>query len=812
MVCIAVNSPDNLYVAEHFVVTHNTLQTIKYIVDSHLYPAVIVCPASLKLNWQREFMMHFGKRTEILSSGKAVKLRKEGKRVYIINYDILAKWEKQIIELQPVIITADECHMVKSLQAKRTKVLLRLSKLVEHFIAISGTPMTNHVTELYPILRMVLGDEQIESRREFCDRYSKLELTRWGFKYVGSRRLPELHQRLQKMCMIRRLVKDVLPDLPDYTRQTLPVELPSAARQEYVQMNAAFADWYFEKFPEKSQVQAAVIVTKLGYMKRHVAYWKLPFVYDWIDEFFEDSDKKLVVFGLHRKVIDGIVERYLKRGTLRHPFVVKVDGSVNVENRQIAVDMFQKRPETRLFVGQMRAAGVGLTLTASSNVLFAECDFVPAIHSQAEKRCIVAGSPVLTPYGWVSVERLNVGDLVINCKGESVPIKDVWSKSCRVPLTTISIKGQDPFRVTYDHRILTSTGWKEAHTLLPGDLVMMPKFETATNVLKIPFPDSCRISSTFLNNHGKLQTNGRLIKSKAPDFLEVTDDLLFFFGYYAGDGFSTFSTSRSGVIRFCGDFEKKRKALDRCKLYWESVGFHVGHCRRGRCDEYKVYSAEYALFFNFYFGKGAKNKKLPDFLLHLTSEQSQCVLVGLMSSDGYYRNGRFSYATISSVLASHVARLILNAGYKPCVSRTYNKMNGTINGRRIKGKYPLYIVDYAVKKTTNASKVSRVQTERPVRSNGVYNTMLYDITTDETESFVVGLSVVHNCIRIGQKNFVDCTFIVAQNTIEEHVVDILQRKQNDFNAVIDNGKSEDDFNLLQELILRMRDDKLSKLT
>ncbi|MDR2705665.1 MAG: hypothetical protein LBC02_07795, partial [Planctomycetaceae bacterium] len=732
----------------------------------------------------------------------------------IINYDILAKWEKAIVNLQPAIIVADESHFVKSLQATRTKVLLRLSKIVEHFIAISGTPMTNHVTELYPILRMVLGEDGIESRREFCDRYSKLELTRWGYRYVGSRRLPELHQRLTKMCMIRRLVSDVLPDLPDYTRQTIPIELPDENRREYVQMNAAFADWYFEKFPEKSQVQSAVIMTKLGYMKRHVAYWKLPFVYDWIDDFFEESDKKLVVFGLHRKVIDGIVNRYFKRGSMRNPFVVKVDGSISMDDRQRAVDLFQQRPETRLFVGQMRAAGVGLTLTAASNVLFAECDFVPAVHSQAEKRCVVAGSPILTPNGWVSVENLRVGDLVINCKGESVSVRDVWKKSCRVPLTTISVKGQEPFVVTYNHRILTSDGWKDAHTLLPGDLVVMPKFETSTELLSIPFPDSCRIASTFLNNHGKRQSNGRLIKAKASDFLEVTDDLLFFFGYYAGDGFCSFPINQSGSVHFCGDFEKKKNALDRCREYWENIGFHVGHSRRRRCVEYKVYSAEYARFFELWFGGGAKNKKLPDFLLHLTPRQSQCVLDGLMSSDGYYRNDRFSFATISPVLASHVARLALNAGYKPCLNTVDNsvKEGSLINGNRVISRHLLYLVEYAVKKTTNASKVSQVRTENPVRSNGNYGTMIYDITTDETESFVVGLSVVHNCIRIGQKNHVLCTYIVAQNTIEEHVADILQRKQSEFNSVMDGGKATDDFNLMKELLQRMGEEKFSRLS
>jgi SNF2 family DNA or RNA helicase len=91
-----------------------TIQAIKYVIDSNSYPAVVVCPASLKLNWQREFMMHFGKRADVLSGGKAETLRRDGCRVYIINYDILSKWEKALIELQPKIIVADESHFVKS--------------------------------------------------------------------------------------------------------------------------------------------------------------------------------------------------------------------------------------------------------------------------------------------------------------------------------------------------------------------------------------------------------------------------------------------------------------------------------------------------------------------------------------------------------------------------------------------------------------------------------------------------------------------------------------------------------------------------
>jgi len=199
-----------------------------------------------------------------------------------------------------------------------------------------------------------------------------------------------LHKRLKETCMVRRLLRDVIKDLPDKTRTTIPVSLSKSNMREYVQMNADFEEWLHKNHPEKEISSAAVVLTKLGYMKRKVAEWKLPFVFDWIDNFLEDTDGKLIVFGLHHKILNAIMSRYLK-GSSRYPSAVKIDGTVSLVERQRAVDLFQTRPEVRLFVGQMRASGTGLTLTASHNVLFAECDFVPAVHSQCEGRSLRIG-------------------------------------------------------------------------------------------------------------------------------------------------------------------------------------------------------------------------------------------------------------------------------------------------------------------------------------------------------------------------------------------------------------------------------------
>jgi len=106
---------------------------------------------------------------------------------------------------------------------------------------------------------------------------------------------------------------------------------------------------------------------------------KLNAVFEWIDNFFESSDDKLVVFAHHQFVIEAIYERYKE-------IAVKLTGETSMKDRQKAVDEFQNNPETRLFVGNIQAAGVGLTLTAASTAAFVELAWTPSAHTQAEDR------------------------------------------------------------------------------------------------------------------------------------------------------------------------------------------------------------------------------------------------------------------------------------------------------------------------------------------------------------------------------------------------------------------------------------------
>src|SRR5205814_2290280 len=136
---------------------------------------------------------------------------------------------------------------------------------------------------------------------------------------------------------------------------------------------------------------------------------KIPDVIAHVNDVLE-SGSKVVVFAHHRDVIHAFMGEWGEDA-------VYITGETGMQSRQDAVDRFQSDPECRLFVGNIQAAGVGLTLTASAHVIFAELDWVPGNVTQAEDRCIAQGEPVLTPYGWKPIEEIRVGDQVITRNG-----------------------------------------------------------------------------------------------------------------------------------------------------------------------------------------------------------------------------------------------------------------------------------------------------------------------------------------------------------------------------------------------------------
>lgn len=394
--CIEIDSPSHLYVTGPFVVTHNTICAATYIMETKSFPALVVCPASLKFNWAEEFKKHFGKRVHILSGTNPAKdgpLLRNGEKIYVINYDVLYAWIPTLKLLDPAIIVCDESHYIKTTGTKRTKAVAQIAFNADKFLALTGTPITSSPLELYTTLNMIFKGH-IVSKWEFMDRYAKWYRGRFGIKITGTKNERELNTFLRNRCMIRYKTEDVLPDLPPFIRQTTLLEMTRTQRQEYARLKEDFLTWLTERHPNRKvpRSETSALLTQFGYLKRQVAEWKIPAIIENIQTFLDGNDGKLIVFGLHKKVLHAIYAAFEKKNKKTKPFIVTLDGSTSLPGRASAVKHFQETPETRIFLGQMQAAGVGLTLTASNHSLFSELDFSPIAHEQAERRNLRIGT------------------------------------------------------------------------------------------------------------------------------------------------------------------------------------------------------------------------------------------------------------------------------------------------------------------------------------------------------------------------------------------------------------------------------------
>ena len=355
-----------------------TAQALAYLqLHPELRPVVIVCPASLKYNWRNECEMWLetDDTIEIINGGKPHKLEAD---ITIINYDLISKWNQTIKGIRPQVIIFDESHYVKNQKAARSKTAKDIGISTPHRILLTGTPVLNRPNELWnqlQILDPIAYDDKNFFRWHL--RYTNAIKGEYGWDFSGSSNIDELAENL-KHIMIRRTKDQVLPELPDKRQSSIIV--PITNRKDYRKAESEFFSWVAEQKGIEAARRASRVeqLTKLEYLKQVAATGKLRASIEWISDFFE-SGEKLVVFATHKATIHAIEREF---GNL----AVKIDGSVSVEARQAAVDSFQNDPKVKLFIGNIKAAGVGITLTAASDVLFIELPWTPADVEQAADR------------------------------------------------------------------------------------------------------------------------------------------------------------------------------------------------------------------------------------------------------------------------------------------------------------------------------------------------------------------------------------------------------------------------------------------
>jgi SNF2 family DNA or RNA helicase len=355
-----------------------TVQALAWLqLHPELRPVVIVVPASLKLNWKREAERWMSKPDVQVLSGTDSSQPIVAK-ILIINYDVLDSWVDKLKVFSPKVMITDECHYYKNNQAKRTKAVKKLGKAVDHVIALSGTPIVNRPVEAYNALKLI-DETVVPNFWTYAQKYCGARHNGYGWDFSGATNTEELHEKLVNTIMIRRKKSEVLKDLPEKLRAFVPMELNN--RDTYRNAEVDFINFVrqYKGQAAANRASNAQALAEIEGLKQLAVKGKMNQAIDWIENFLE-VDGKLVVFAIHKFVIDMLMERF---GNV----AVKIDGSVSGVNRDQAVQRFQTDDATRLFVGNIRAAGVGLTLTAANNVVFLELPWTPGELTQAEDRC-----------------------------------------------------------------------------------------------------------------------------------------------------------------------------------------------------------------------------------------------------------------------------------------------------------------------------------------------------------------------------------------------------------------------------------------
>jgi SWI/SNF-related matrix-associated actin-dependent regulator 1 of chromatin subfamily A len=287
-----------------------TACALTYALKNKKLPCLVVCPASVKYNWEHEAKNYFGVGSKVLEGrtppGSVNGLLKMEK-IVVINYDILKFWMAYLVKCKFKTVVFDECHFLANRNAQRTKAAQLLARGVPHCLALSGTPLTNRPAELFTSLNMLCPDE-FPSFWRFARSYCNPKLTRWGWDYSGASNLQSLHERLAKNCMIRYRKKDVLLDLPDKVRRVIPIELDDA--DQYYKARDDFLGWLRENHPNRvKRAFKATALARTGDLLRLAAKLKLKGVVGWCNRFLEETDEKLIIFAVHKKCIQVVSER-----------------------------------------------------------------------------------------------------------------------------------------------------------------------------------------------------------------------------------------------------------------------------------------------------------------------------------------------------------------------------------------------------------------------------------------------------------------------------------------------------------------------
>lgn len=370
MQCISVSNENNLYLCDNFIPTHNTISTIFYAEMLDLFPCMVVCPASVKSGWLREWKeTNPDRRVSIISTSSPPEDFEAD--VIVINYDILGKRVtkengKTSLEIRLdgmkkksfSLVIADEIHFLKNRKSIRSKSFKKLIHKVPSVIGLTGTLIMNRPAELLNILMLIERIKEIapddQYHHYFFERYCNMKETNFGMDISGASNIKELNRLLKECCYFQVSKRDALKELPPISENVVECEITN--KRAYKKADSDLLQFIEDKFKDQEKVDKAAraeFLVKLSTLKQLSLEGKEKFIKKWVEEWMEaNEEEKLLVFASQSTILTKIAEEF-KEGLL-------ITGSTTTKKRDEILQKFTLEKNKRVLFANIGCLGTGV--------------------------------------------------------------------------------------------------------------------------------------------------------------------------------------------------------------------------------------------------------------------------------------------------------------------------------------------------------------------------------------------------------------------------------------------------------------------